>query len=158
MNELTKERLGQLTERIRQRKARLLEEIREGLVRSGSERYADLLGEAGDAGDESVGNLLRDVTEAEIVRDVGEVRDIVAAERLADWALWRVHRLRRADRLQAPRSLPDCQALHHVPAASPENTRAFQVHGALSTRIGGAGPVSAVGNNAGGRIRCREST
>jgi RNA polymerase-binding transcription factor DksA len=80
MNELTKERLGQLTERIRQRKARLLEEIREGLARSGSERYADLLGEAGDAGDESVANLLRDVTEAEIVRDVGEVRDIVAAE------------------------------------------------------------------------------
>jgi RNA polymerase-binding transcription factor DksA len=80
MNELTKEQIGQLTERIRQRKAQLVEEIRQGLARSGTQRYADLLGEAGDAADESVASLLRDVTEAEIVRDVGEVRDIVAAE------------------------------------------------------------------------------
>jgi hypothetical protein len=69
-----------LTERIRERKARLLEEIRQVLPRSGQERYVDLLGGAGDAGVEPVASLLRDVTEAEIVRDVGEVRDIVAAE------------------------------------------------------------------------------
>jgi RNA polymerase-binding transcription factor DksA len=80
MNTLSKEQLAQLTGRIRERKARLLEEIRQVLARSGEERYVDLLGGAGDAGDESVASLLRDVTEAEIVRDVGEVRDIVAAE------------------------------------------------------------------------------
>jgi RNA polymerase-binding transcription factor DksA len=80
MNTLNKEQLTLLAERIRERKARVLEEIRRGLARSGAERYADLLGEAGDAGDESVASLLRDVTEAEIVRDVGELRDIVAAE------------------------------------------------------------------------------
>jgi DnaK suppressor protein len=80
MNTLNNEQLTLLTGRIRERKARLLGEIRQGLARSGTERYADLLGETGDAGDESVASLLRDVTEAEIVRDVGEVRDIVAAE------------------------------------------------------------------------------
>lgn len=80
MNGLSKDQLAHLTERIRERKARLLEEIRGGLARSSNERYADLLGETGDAGDESVASLLRDITEAEIVRDVGEVRDIVAAE------------------------------------------------------------------------------
>jgi RNA polymerase-binding transcription factor DksA len=77
---MTKEQLKQLRERIAERKARLLEEIRGGLARSGKERYADLVGGTSDAGDESVASLLRDVTEAEIVRDVGEVRDIVAAE------------------------------------------------------------------------------
>ena len=80
INGLSKNQLEQLTERIRERKARLLEEIRGGLARSSNEHYADLLGETGDAGDESVASLLRDITEAEIVRDVGEVRDIVAAE------------------------------------------------------------------------------
>lgn len=80
MNTLDKEQLAQLTERIRERKALLLEEIRGALARSGKERYADLLGGTSDAGDESVANLLRDVTEAEIVRDLGEVHDIVAAE------------------------------------------------------------------------------
>jgi len=80
MNELTKEQLEYLTEWIRARKIRLLEEIRAILARSGKERYADLVGEVGDTGDEAVGSVLRDVTEAEIIRDVGEVRDIVAAE------------------------------------------------------------------------------
>lgn len=80
MTPLTKAQLTQLAGWMGERKARLLEEIRQGLARSGKERYADLLGGTGDAGDESVASLLRDVGEAEIARDVGEVRDIVAAE------------------------------------------------------------------------------
>jgi len=80
MNSLTQEQLTHLAQRISARKADLLEEIRRMLARSRNERYADLVGEAGDAGDESVAALLRDVTEAEIIRDVGEVRDCVAAE------------------------------------------------------------------------------
>lgn len=81
MNGLSKKQLAQLNERIGERKARLLEEIRSVLARSSNERYAKLLGEMGDAGDESVAGLRRDIAEAKIVRDVGEVRDIVAAER-----------------------------------------------------------------------------
>jgi RNA polymerase-binding transcription factor DksA len=80
MNTLTAEQLADLTSRIGARKALLLEEIRRVLARSGNERYADLAGEAGDAGDASVATLLRDVAQAEVARDVLEVRDIVAAE------------------------------------------------------------------------------
>lgn len=77
---LTAEELAELTERIAARKVRLLEEIRRVLARSGNERYATLVGEAGDAGDASVAALLRNVAEAEVRRDVLEVRDIVAAQ------------------------------------------------------------------------------
>jgi RNA polymerase-binding transcription factor DksA len=80
MDALTTEQLADLSGRIGARKTRLLEEIRRVLARSGQERYADLVGEAGDAGDASVAALLRDVAEAEVRRDVLEIRDIVAAE------------------------------------------------------------------------------
>lgn len=80
MSTLTDKQLASLAAAMHERKARLLEEIRTVLARSGNEHYADLLGGAHDAGDESVASLLRDVTEAGVIRDVGEVRDIVAAE------------------------------------------------------------------------------
>jgi RNA polymerase-binding transcription factor DksA len=80
MNTLTSARLQDLTQRISARKIRLLEEIRAVLARSGNEHYADLVGEAGDAGDASVASLLRDVAEAEVRRDVLELRDVVAAQ------------------------------------------------------------------------------
>src|SRR5512146_2921130 len=84
MSGLTQEQLGRLSERLRERKALLLEEIRSGLERSGNASYADLLGGSGDSGDEAVATLLRHVAEAEIVRDIGEVQDIVAAEQRVD--------------------------------------------------------------------------
>ena len=80
MNALTSEQLERLSARIAERKRLLLDDVRRVLARTGAERYADLVGEAGDAGDEAAASLLRDVSEAEIVRDVGELRDIAAAE------------------------------------------------------------------------------
>jgi RNA polymerase-binding transcription factor DksA len=80
MDTLTKKEVSRFAALLNERKQRLLEEIRAVLVRSGAERYADLVGEAGDAGDESVADLLRDVAHAEVARDVGEVRDVVGAE------------------------------------------------------------------------------
>ncbi|MCC6213148.1 MAG: TraR/DksA C4-type zinc finger protein [Burkholderiales bacterium] len=80
MNELSPEQITQFSTRIAERKRLLLEDVRRVLQRAGAERYADLVGEAGDAGDEAAASLLRDVSEAEIVRDVGELRDIAAAE------------------------------------------------------------------------------
>lgn len=80
MNTLTKEQIGELVQRMRGRKAILGEEVRRGLARSGNERYAAQIGEAGDAGDASVAELLRHVNEAEVRRDMLELRDIVAAE------------------------------------------------------------------------------
>lgn len=80
MNALTAAESRELARRMEERKAALLDEIRRGLARSGDERYAAQVAEAGDAGDASVAELLRHVTEAEVRRDVLEVRDIVAAE------------------------------------------------------------------------------
>ena len=81
MNALTQSEIGRLAAVMDERKRRLREEVREGLARIGSERYADLLSGTADAGDESVASLLSDVAHAEVARDVGELRDIAAAER-----------------------------------------------------------------------------
>lgn len=79
-NSLTKEQITHFAKRIDARKSLLLDEIRQGLARSSNEHQADLIGGTGDAGDVAAASLLRDITESEIIRDVGEVRDIAAAE------------------------------------------------------------------------------
>jgi RNA polymerase-binding transcription factor DksA len=79
-NSLTKEQIEHFAQRIDARKHLLLDEIRQMLTRSSKEHYADLIGGVGDAGDTSAASLLRDISESEIIRDVGEVRDIAAAE------------------------------------------------------------------------------
>lgn len=79
-NSLTKEQIAHFAQRIAARKSLLLGEIRQGLARSGNEHVADLVGGAGDSGDAAAASLLRDITESEIVRDIGEIRDIAAAE------------------------------------------------------------------------------
>jgi DnaK suppressor protein len=80
MEPLPKHEIDKLAALMRKRKQRLLKEIRQVLVRSGNEHYADLLGEAGDTGDESVATLMSDIANAEVTRDILEVRDIVGAE------------------------------------------------------------------------------
>lgn len=80
MNTLKKAELDHLARVLTERKGRLLQEIQEVLTRAGDERYARLAGEAADLGDESVADLLSDVSHAEVARDVNEVRDIIAAE------------------------------------------------------------------------------
>jgi DnaK suppressor protein len=80
MNALESGKVKRLQARIAERKLLLLDDVRRVLARSGSEHYADLVGETGDAGDEAAASLMRDVTEAEVARDIGELRDIAAAE------------------------------------------------------------------------------
>ncbi|HSH41084.1 MAG TPA: TraR/DksA family transcriptional regulator [Arenicellales bacterium] len=79
-NPLTKEQITHFAQRIEARKRLLLDEIRHVLARSSTEHLVDLIGGAGDSGDVAAASVLRDITEAEIIRDVGEVRDIAAAE------------------------------------------------------------------------------
>ena len=80
MNGLAKQECDRLAAGMKARKRLLMDEIRQGLARAGEERYAKLLGEVHDRGDESVADLLRDVQQAEVTRDVGEVRDIEGAQ------------------------------------------------------------------------------
>lgn len=83
-NTLTKEQIAHFEQRLDTRKALLLNEIRQVLARSKGEHDVELLGGEGDPGDAAAESLLRGITEAEVVRDVEEVRDIVAArQRLA---------------------------------------------------------------------------
>lgn len=79
--ELSKEELARFQAILAERKQQLLQEIREVLDRAGADqRYDRLVGAAGDAGDESVAILTRDLANAEVDRDVREVREITAAE------------------------------------------------------------------------------
>lgn len=78
-DELSDKRLKELEVQLRQRLDELLAEIRDVLSRSDDEHYRALAGEVHDVEDESVADLLVDVTLAEIDRDVREVRDIEAA-------------------------------------------------------------------------------
>lgn len=85
MNTLSEKQVASLKEAMAKRKNRLLDEIREVLARSGNTHHAELVGGVGDMGDEAAASLLRDISEAEVLRDIGEVRDIAAAEqRIAD--------------------------------------------------------------------------
>jgi RNA polymerase-binding protein DksA len=80
MDTLTKSELDHFTKILAGRKERLLEEIRRVLTRSDKEHYADILAGGGDPGDTSIADLLSDVAQAEVARDIGEVRDINAAQ------------------------------------------------------------------------------
>lgn len=70
--------------RLRERWLALREEIRNTLLRADDERYADIAGDVHDLEDESLADLLTDVSHAEVARDVAEVRDIeIALQRIA---------------------------------------------------------------------------
>lgn len=79
MSALSQEQLSELEAQLRSRHAKLLEEIRDELARSGDQHYIDLAGRVTDLGDESVADMLADQEAAHIDRQVNEVRDIEAA-------------------------------------------------------------------------------
>jgi RNA polymerase-binding protein DksA len=63
------------------RRAALFEELRRDAERAREERYAHLAGLVADHADESVADLLSDLGEAEVSRDLAELRDIESARR-----------------------------------------------------------------------------
>ncbi|HEX6003760.1 MAG TPA: TraR/DksA family transcriptional regulator [Burkholderiales bacterium] len=78
---LSKEQLARFGRLLAERKVRLQGEVRAVLEREGaSERYDQLVSPAGDAGDASVAVNIRDIANAEVDRDIRELRDIAAAE------------------------------------------------------------------------------
>jgi RNA polymerase-binding protein DksA len=76
---LTLEQLKQFETRLKARYRDLRREIRDELLRSDNEHYRNLAGEVHDREDESVADLLVDISYADIDRDVEEIRDIDAA-------------------------------------------------------------------------------
>jgi RNA polymerase-binding protein DksA len=77
----------QLRRALDRRRETLLEELMRDAGRVRDERYGELAGPVHDLADESVAALLADLDQAELSRDVAELREIEAArKRLADGA------------------------------------------------------------------------
>jgi RNA polymerase-binding transcription factor DksA len=82
---LTPKQIQELRHRVRERRRQLAAEIRGDAERARGEQYGELAGATHDTGDESVADLLADLDQAEMTRDLGELRDLEAARlRLAD--------------------------------------------------------------------------
>ena len=82
---LTQHQTQTLHTAIEQRRKALLDELREDAERVQRNRHEDLAGAAPDAGDESVATLIADLDQADLGRDLSELRAIEAARtRLSD--------------------------------------------------------------------------
>ena len=69
----------QFEQRLRERRTALRMEIRDALLRAGTEREADIAGKLHDAQDHALAGLLAGVTHADIARDAEEIEDIEGA-------------------------------------------------------------------------------
>jgi len=76
---LTPQQLQELRKRILDRRRQLAVELRGDAERSREEPYGTLAGATHDSGDESVADLLADLDQAELSRDLAELRDLEAA-------------------------------------------------------------------------------
>lgn len=81
---LTPEQLQALREQVQDRRQQLAAEIRSGTERSRNEQYGALAGATHDRGDESVAALLTDVGQAEVSRDLAELRALEVARMRMD--------------------------------------------------------------------------
>jgi DnaK suppressor protein len=70
---------------IRRRREQLVSELLEDVARSRDESYASVAGQVTDLGDEALADLLSDLDNAEVARDMREIRALDAAlARVAD--------------------------------------------------------------------------
>ncbi len=81
---LTPQQLQELRKRILERRRQMAVELRGDAERSREEQYGTLAGATHDTGDESVASLLADVGQAELSRDLAELRDLEAARQRLD--------------------------------------------------------------------------
>ena len=76
---LTQEQGIELGTVLEERRRALLDELREDAERARRDRYGELAGPAPDTGDESVASLIADLDQAELSRDLAELREVEAA-------------------------------------------------------------------------------
>jgi RNA polymerase-binding transcription factor DksA len=82
---LTREQGIELRAVLDDRRQALLGELREDAERLRRDRYGELAGPAPDAGDESVADLIADLGQAGVSRDLAELREVEAArERMTE--------------------------------------------------------------------------
>jgi DnaK suppressor protein len=71
----------QLARAIEERRSALGVEIRREVARAREEQFGALAGATADTADQSIADLIVDVDQAEVTRDLGELRELEAAER-----------------------------------------------------------------------------
>jgi RNA polymerase-binding transcription factor DksA len=82
---LNRRQIIELAYAMSERRNALLEEIRNDVARAREEPYASVAGATPDIGDQAVADLVADLGEAEVTRDVGELRTLEAAlKRVSD--------------------------------------------------------------------------
>jgi RNA polymerase-binding protein DksA len=81
MTDLTKTQIGRLTLALDQRYRLLKEEVQMELERSGESNYINLAGGVHDTADESMADLLSDLSAESVHRQINEMRDIEDAQR-----------------------------------------------------------------------------
>ena len=121
---MTQEQLGDLRAALLARRDALTAEIRGEVARAREDTFENVAGEVADRGDEAVADLLFDLDNAEVSRDVDELRAIEAAlARLADGSYGNLRGLRRPDRLRAPARATHSHTLRAVPASARTDLR-----------------------------------
>ena len=82
---LKRNQLEEFERLIRQRRQQVVTELLEDVARARDESYADVAGSVTDLGDEALADLLSDLDNAEVARDMRTVRELDAAlARIAD--------------------------------------------------------------------------
>lgn len=82
---LTPEQLKELRRAIEMRHTALVTEVHSGVDRARDETYGEIAGSVTDPADKAAAYLISDVDQAEVTRDLLEVRELEAArERIAD--------------------------------------------------------------------------
>lgn len=79
MANIERDHLESLRQRLEERASALREEVRETLAKSDHEKAELMRDEVRDAGDDSFMDLVTDVNNADVERDVGEFRLVTAA-------------------------------------------------------------------------------
>jgi len=78
---LNRSQIAALHRTLDERWRALTVELREDIDKARREQYGSLAGPTHDSGDESVATLLADLGQAELSRDLGELREVEAARR-----------------------------------------------------------------------------
>lgn len=83
--QLTRKQTEDFGNLIRKRREQLVTEMLEDVARARDESYESVAGEVADLGDEALADLLSDLDNAEVARDMRTVRELDAAlARIAD--------------------------------------------------------------------------
>lgn len=123
---LTSEQTQELKKLIVHRRQELIADLRDDVRKTREERFGELAGEVPDTGDESVAALIADLDQAELGRDIDELRGLEAAhERIASGGYGVCVDCSRDIGFERLRATPsairciDCQTLHEKTFATP---------------------------------------